>query len=321
MDTKASQIIFKVTKEVEIKKSKTIQYWSHDEDSLLLSLIRTEKLKGNKIKWIDVALNFNKNYKQCYSRYRQINPELNKGYWSKDEEDKLVELVKLHGSKWATISKILGTRSGKQIRHHFNNITDIRNFKVEFSQEELKQLIELHKIHGPNWKLISGYFSGRSPDNLKCCLNNHYRKKIRQHEKSKIEDTFSKKHNSQNKVENNSKQNIFSGIFLNSVPATLSIFKESFNHLFENTIKQNLNHQAKQEKQPSPSNSNFDLENKRIQDIIINQDDKDDYNNFYIDFYGAENKLTHLNVFPYYDLLNDRHIIEKDLISQNNLFD
>jgi len=318
MDSKANQILFKVIKEGETKKPKTKQFWSYYEDSLLLSLIRTEKQKGKKIKWPEVALNFNKDYKQCYSRYRQINPELNRGYWSKDEEEKLEELVKLHGNKWAAISKILGTRSGKQIRHHYNNITDIRNFKVVFSREELKQLIELHKIHGPNWKLISSYFSGRSPDNLKFCLNNYYKKKISHDQKSKTEDTLSRKNNSQTKVEKDSKQNNLSGNFLNFVTVTSSIFEESHYDIFDSTIKHDLNNQAKQEKQSSPSNSSCNLENNHLQDSIFNEEDD---NNFYINFYRAENNSNNFNAFPYYEILNGRPINENDLISQYNFFD
>ena len=81
-DPRENQKLFKVIKEGEIFNPKKKQCWSQVEDSLLLNLIDTETQKGNKIKWLDIALNFNKDYKQCYSRFRQINPKLKRGYWS-----------------------------------------------------------------------------------------------------------------------------------------------------------------------------------------------------------------------------------------------
>jgi len=166
--------IFKIiTKEEEENlKLKTKQYWTKDQDSQLLDLVENEKKIGKTIRWKNIAQCLNMDYTKCYSRYRQINPKINKGYWSKEEDKKLKELVNIHGRKWAKISRILVTRSGKQIRHHYINITDNQNNKLKFTEDERIKLMELHKIHGSNWQQISSFFTGRTADNLKCKFYN-----------------------------------------------------------------------------------------------------------------------------------------------------
>jgi len=176
MSEKPTKILFQIIKDNKDENSNRNNIWSKKEDSLLLNLVDFEKQKGNKINWRSIALNFNKDFKKCYYRYRHINPELKKGYWTNEEEEKLKKLIKLHGQKWSLISKEFGTRSGKQIRHHYINISDNRN-KLRFTDEERKKLIKLYNLYGSDWKLISKFFNGRTPDNLKACFNNLNRNK------------------------------------------------------------------------------------------------------------------------------------------------
>jgi len=176
METKENKKrIFKVVLKGDNYETKAKQFWSREEDTLL-NLVETEKLKGKKVHWEDISLNFNKDSKQCYARYRQINPFLKKGYWSKDEEKKLIELVKASGPKWAEISKQFGSRSGKQIRQHYRNICDERLIKAKLTEDEHKLLVDLYKQYGPQWQFISTFFNGRTADNLKCRYNNYMRR-------------------------------------------------------------------------------------------------------------------------------------------------
>ena len=139
--------------------------WTKEEDSQLLELINTYDNKA--IRWIEIATQINKSATQCYSRFRQINPKLNKGFWMKSEEDVLVDLVARYGKKWAKISKILKTRSGKQIRHHYINILDEGIKKKGFTPEEDLKIRELYLKYGPKWQLISKYFNCRTGDIIK----------------------------------------------------------------------------------------------------------------------------------------------------------
>ena len=115
--------------------------WSPKEDLALLNLIK--EYDDNRIKWTEISKSINKTAKQCYSRYRQINPSFTKGIWTKSEEKLLSELVEKHGKKWALIAKIFKTRSGKQIRHHYLNILDTSNKKKGFTTEDDLKIKEL----------------------------------------------------------------------------------------------------------------------------------------------------------------------------------
>jgi len=169
-------LLFKIIK-VEKKNTKQKLLWTKDEDSLLLKLVEGEKQNGSKINWKNIAQSFKKDYKQCYNRYRSKYSSKNTGFWTNEEEYHLIKLIELYGKKWSKISKELGTRSGKQIRHHYANITDSVNKKLKFTKEEDKHLLDFHNRHGSDWKLISTFFSGRSADNLKGRFNNLLNKK------------------------------------------------------------------------------------------------------------------------------------------------
>ena len=58
---------------------------------------------------------------QCSQRWQKVlSPELIKGPWTKEEDQKVVELVKLYGpKKWSIISQKLKGRIGKQCRERF----------------------------------------------------------------------------------------------------------------------------------------------------------------------------------------------------------
>jgi len=156
-----SKEIFKITRRKNL--------WSKAEDEQLLNIINYQKSTNTRIKWKEISTNFkNRDYKQCYNRYRHINPNLKRGPWTTEEEERLRELIKTHGNRWAVIAKALQTRSGKQIRHHYvNTLSDENSQRKKFSKEEDQLLRELYLKIGPKWKSISKSFDGRSADNLK----------------------------------------------------------------------------------------------------------------------------------------------------------
>ncbi|XP_022882956.1 transcription factor MYB3R-5-like [Olea europaea var. sylvestris] len=55
---------------------------------------------------------------QCLHRWQKVlNPELVKGPWTPEEDEKIVELVAKYGpTKWSVIAKSLPGRIGKQCR-------------------------------------------------------------------------------------------------------------------------------------------------------------------------------------------------------------
>jgi len=159
----------------KIDNKKKRVYWTPEKDILLLKLVGDN---WENLNWKDLTIDFDMSYKQCYDRYININPLVNKGIWTAFEEQKLKDLMEIYGEKWALISREFGgTRSGKQIRHHFKIIpvlTDLNINKTHFSKEEDTKICQLYQIHGPKWEYISTFFDNRSGDHLK---NRYYNKR------------------------------------------------------------------------------------------------------------------------------------------------
>lgn len=148
------------------KKYGNQKIWTAEEDRVLVEV--HDLYKNQSKKWKKVSGHIaTKTPKQCYSRFRQINPSFKQGVWSIEEEDKLRILVKKYGKKWAEIAKIFKTRSGKQIRHHYINILDEHSNRTSFTQEEDDKIRELYFKYGPRWKKISDHFECRTGDIIK----------------------------------------------------------------------------------------------------------------------------------------------------------
>ncbi len=145
------------------KKNKKVK-WTELEDKILLE--KGKEFNGKN--WRKIA-SFIPGHSaiQCSSRFKRIQPGLIKGYWSKEEDKKLLELFKKYGKKWSNISKEMPWRTGKQIRDRYLNILDDRLNKNKFTKEEDDKIIELYEKFGNSWSKIAKYLIGRTGDMVK----------------------------------------------------------------------------------------------------------------------------------------------------------
>lgn len=94
--------------------------WTTEEDQKLLVAIREH---GNS-NWAAVAqyVGNGRTKAQCSQRYnRVINPNISKANWSKEEEDKLIQIVNQVGNKaWTRVAQQFGNRSDVQCRFKYN---------------------------------------------------------------------------------------------------------------------------------------------------------------------------------------------------------
>jgi myb proto-oncogene protein len=89
-----------------------------------------------------------------------------------------MDLVRKYGKSWSKISKMLGTRNGKQIRDRFINVLDNEVKKGKFTDEEDRKLILLFKQYGPKWASIAKYYPNRTADMIKNRFHSSIKKKI-----------------------------------------------------------------------------------------------------------------------------------------------
>ena len=113
-------------------------------------------------------MNFiNKSPLQCFSRFKRIKPGMNKGTWSKEEDEILLKLIKKYGKNWSKISKEFSKRNGKQIRDRYINVLSPNINRKKFNYEEDMQIIQLYKQFGPKWSTIKKFFHNRTTDMIK----------------------------------------------------------------------------------------------------------------------------------------------------------
>ena len=155
----------------------------------------------NNINWVKISENFNnKNARQCQTRYQNIlDPNRIKGPWTKDEDTKLIELVKKYGpEKWSNISNFLPGRLGKQCRERWYNHLNPEVRKTGWSKEEEWVLFLLHRKFGNSWSIFSEYMPGRTDNTIKnhwnsimkkniVGINNQYQEMIKGKTKNEIE--------------------------------------------------------------------------------------------------------------------------------------
>ena len=158
--------IFKITK---------VKNWTEQEDLVLLSFAKN--YERNNWKGISFLLK-NKSPQNCLTRFQKINPIFRKGFWTEEEDCKLLILVKKLGENWKIISKEFKNRSGKQIRDRFKNFLDHYLIRKNFTLDEDLKIFDLHKRYGNCWTQFKKHLPGRSADMIKNRFNSSIKNKI-----------------------------------------------------------------------------------------------------------------------------------------------
>jgi hypothetical protein len=162
-----------------IKKFKKFNFWSPEEDNLLLDITGKLSIK----KWIQISKKFkNKSPVQCSARYLKIKPGIKKGHWTVDEDKKIEELVNKYGTKWSHISRMIKNRTGKQIRDRYMNYILSTINRKRFTKDEDIKLKGLYIKYGTKWTEISKQFEGRSPEMIKNRFYSFLKPKIHSYE-------------------------------------------------------------------------------------------------------------------------------------------
>ena len=148
--------------------------WTSEEDELLRKAVE-ELGTGN---WAEIAKEIpDRTAKQCRERWNTcLNPNLNKGPWTKEEGLKLIQTVqkieeqrgKIEHGFWAEIAKEIPGRTAKQCRERWNIYLNPNLNKGPWTPEEDRIIIETQKKIGNQWTKIALLLPGRSNDTVRC---------------------------------------------------------------------------------------------------------------------------------------------------------
>lgn len=142
--------------------------WRPEELDKLLQRIQDHGGHPTASVWDDIANELGRSVAQCREEFQRVLQEKRKsGYWSKEENAKLCELVEKHGARWQSIAAEFPERTATQCLQRWQLLMAYKNgkeFGTRFSKEEQELVAQGVDMFGHNWVAIANtYLPHRTP--------------------------------------------------------------------------------------------------------------------------------------------------------------
>lgn len=184
--------------------------FSETDDEIITSMVYESQKNNEKIQWgpIGKMLTNHPKGSDVSHRWRTVlNPDIQKGHWTQEDDQIIIDWVKENGAKgWSQLAhRTLPHRVGKQLRERWINVLspalsgsqtqdsqvlkphdlfnessqnlaldrntqnsqNDRYWKRPWTRDEDEIIMKMYKKCGPKWKTISNCLEGRSENNVK----------------------------------------------------------------------------------------------------------------------------------------------------------
>ena len=103
--------------------------FSFEDDQKLKDLI------AQNLNWEQISLQMGKyTSRQCKERWElHLNPFINHGPWTSEEDQILIKTFQLIGSKWSTISQLLPNRTDMSVKNRWRLLNRLKNKKIDLN--------------------------------------------------------------------------------------------------------------------------------------------------------------------------------------------